>query len=129
LPGLNGFVGEILCFFGIFTSNPVLGALGISTVILSAAYLLWLYRRVMQGPLADPDGLLRDVDRRELAGLIPIIVLTVFMGLFPGFLLRKMDASVARYIDSIRAKSTAALTSTLSGPSVDIDQSGGKAER
>jgi NADH-quinone oxidoreductase subunit M len=129
LPGLNGFVGEILCFFGIFTSNPVLGALGISTVILSAAYLLWLYRRVMQGPLADPDGLLRDVDRRELAGLIPIIVLIVFMGLFPGFLLRKMDASVARYIDSIRAKSTAALTSTLSGPSVDIDQSGGKAER
>jgi NADH-quinone oxidoreductase subunit M len=129
LPGLNGFVGEILCFFGIFTSNPVLGALGISTVILSAAYLLWLYRRVMQGPLADPDGLLRDVDRRELAGLIPIIVLIVFMGLFPGFLLRKMDASVARYIDSIRAKSPAALTSILSGPSVDINQPGGKTER
>jgi NADH-quinone oxidoreductase subunit M len=129
LPGLNGFVGEILCFFGIFTSNPVLGALGISTVILSAAYLLWLYRRVMQGPLADLDGLLRDVDRRELAGLIPIIVLIVFMGLFPGFLLRKMDASVARYIDSIRAKSPAALTSILSGPSVDINQPGGKTER
>jgi len=110
LPGLNGFVGEILCFFGIFTSNKVLAVLGVSTVILSAAYLLWLYRRVMHGPSRDPDGLLRDLDRRELAYLVPLIVLIVFMGLFPGVFLRKMDASVGRYIESIRAKAPAALT-------------------
>jgi NADH-quinone oxidoreductase subunit M len=110
LPGLNGFVGEILCFFGIFVSNKVLAALGVSTVILSAAYLLWLYRRVMHGPLKDPDGLLREVDRRELATLVPIVVLIVLMGLFPGAILRKMDASVSRYIESVRAKATASLT-------------------
>jgi NADH-quinone oxidoreductase subunit M len=110
LPGLNGFVGEILCFFGIFTSNKVLGALGVSTVILSAAYLLWLYRRVMHGPLRDPDGLLRDVDRRELACLVPIVVLIFLMGLFPGPILRKMDASVSRYLDSLWPKAPASLT-------------------
>jgi NADH-quinone oxidoreductase subunit M len=105
LPGLNGFVGEILCFFGIFGSNKVLAALGVSTVILSAAYLLWLYRRVMHGPLKDPqETRLRDLDRRELAYLIPIIVLMVFMGLFPGTILRKMDASVSRYLDAAKAK-------------------------
>jgi len=110
LPGLNGFVGEILCFFGIFASSRVLAALSVSTVILSAAYLLWLYRRVMHGPLKDPDDLLRDVDRRELATLVPIVVLIVFMGLFPGSILRKMDASVSRYIESIKTKATASLT-------------------
>ncbi len=110
LPGLNGFVGEILCFFGIFTANKVLAALAVSTVILSAAYLLWLYRRVMHGPVKDPDGLLRDVDRRELAYLVPMIVLIIFMGLFPGVILRKMDASVSRYLDSVRTKAPTALT-------------------
>ena len=105
LPGLNGFVGEILCFFGIFGSNKVLAGLGVSTVILSASYLLWLYRRVMHGPLKDPqDTRLRDLDRRELAVLVPIIVLMVFLGLFPGTILRKMDASVSHYLDSTKAK-------------------------
>jgi NADH-quinone oxidoreductase subunit M len=83
LPGLNGFVGEILCFFGVFAANKVLAVLGVSTVILSAAYLLWLYRRVMHGPLKEPeDRRLRELDRRELLTLVPIIVLIVFMGLF-----------------------------------------------
>lgn len=113
LPGLNGFVGEILCFFGIFAANKALAAIGVSTVVLSAAYLLWLYRRVMHGPVKDPDGRLRDVDRRELAYLIPIIVLVVFMGLFPNFFLRRMDASIERYIDSVKAGPAAA---AVSGP-------------
>jgi NADH-quinone oxidoreductase subunit M len=111
LPGLNGFVGEILCFFGIFAANKVLAALAVSTVILSAAYLLWLYRRAMQGPFKGPDGnSFRDLDRRELVVLVPIVVLIVFMGLFPGIFLRKMDSSVSHYIESIKAKASASLT-------------------
>ncbi len=85
LPGLNGFVGEILCFFGIFAADKTLAVLSVSTVVLSAAYLFGLYRRVMHGPLKDPnDGRLRDIDGRELAYLIPIIVLIVYHGPFPG---------------------------------------------
>ena len=104
LPGLNGFVGEFLCFFGIFATSKVLAALSVSTVILSAAYLLWLYRRVMQGPLNDPEGVLRDADKRELAVLVPIVILIALMGLFPGTVLRKMDGSVSRYIETIKGK-------------------------
>ncbi len=116
LPGLNGFVGEILCFFGIFAANKVLTALAVSTVILSAAYLLWLYKRVMHGPLKDPeDKRLRDLDGRELIILVPIIVLIVFMGLFPGTILRKMDASIARYIESFRNKPPVAMTLNVPG--------------
>jgi NADH-quinone oxidoreductase subunit M len=111
LPGLNGFVGEILCLFGVFSTNKVLAALAVSTVILAAAYLLWLYRRVMHGPIVGP-GIagLRDVGGRELAYLIPIVVLIVFMGLFPGTFLRKMDASVSHYIGAVKDKAPAALT-------------------
>jgi len=118
LPGLNGFVGEILCFFGIFAANKVLAALSVTTVILAAAYLLWLYRRVMHGPDKDSvDERLRDLDRRELAYLIPMIVLIVFMGLFPGAFLRKMDASVARYLEALKAKPAASLVWTApAGP-------------
>jgi NADH-quinone oxidoreductase subunit M len=116
LPGLNGFVGEILCFFGIFASNKVLAVLSVSTVILSAAYLLWLYRRVMHGPVKDPDDKrFRDVEGRELITLVPIIILIVFMGLFPGTFLRKMDASVARYIGSFRNKPPVAVTLSVPG--------------
>jgi NADH-quinone oxidoreductase subunit M len=114
LPGLNGFVGEILCFFGIFAADKVLAALSVTTVILSASYLLWLYRRVFHGPLKDPgDKRLRDLDRRELAYLIPVIALIVFMGLFPGVFLRKMDASVARYLDAVKPKPAASLGWTV----------------
>jgi NADH-quinone oxidoreductase subunit M len=110
LPGLNGFVGEVLCFFGIFSANKVLAALGVSTVILAAAYLLWLYRRVMHGPVKDPaDPKFRDLDRRELAVLVPLIVLMVLMGLFPGPVLRKMDAAVARSIETLRGRPAAVM--------------------
>jgi NADH-quinone oxidoreductase subunit M len=116
LPGLNGFVGEILCFFGIFTADKALAAVAVSTVILAAVYLLWLYRRVMHGPLKDPgDTRLRDLDRRELAVLIPIIILIVVMGLMPGPILRKTDAAVARYLDGLKRNSPAAVTVNPSG--------------
>jgi NADH-quinone oxidoreductase subunit M len=105
LPGLNGFVGEILCFYGIFASNKVLAALAVSTVILSAAYLLWLFRRVMQGPLLNPKLLdLQDLDGRERLYLVPVLLLMFGLGFFPGTVLRKMDASVTQYIKVIKER-------------------------
>jgi NADH-quinone oxidoreductase subunit M len=118
LPGLNGFVGEILCFFGIFAANKVLAAVSVTTVVLAAAYLLWLYRRVMHGPAKEPgDERLRDLDRRELAYLVPIIILIVLMGLFPATVLRKMDASVARYLDSLKGGAAVTEAAGRTGPS------------
>jgi len=53
LPGLNGFIGEVLCIFGIFKANKIFAILGVTTVILAAGYLLWMFQRVMQGPITN----------------------------------------------------------------------------
>ncbi len=117
LPGLNGFVGEVLCFLGVFRVRPTLAVIGLSTVVLAAAYLLWLYRRVMHGPLKTPAGTsLRDLDRRELAVLVPIALLMVFLGLFPGVLLRKTDGAVTRYTGSVRMAAPPAPDSPAARP-------------
>jgi NADH-quinone oxidoreductase subunit M len=69
----------------------------------------------MHGPLKDPgDQRLRDLDGRELACLVPIVILMLFLGLFPGTVLRKMDSSVARYVESLRTQ--APVVMTLDGP-------------
>jgi NADH-quinone oxidoreductase subunit M len=105
LPGLNGFVGEILCLFGIFASHKLFAALAVSTAILSAAYLLWLFRRVMHGPIRNEKILgFTDMNRRELLYLVPVVVLMFWLGLFPGTILRKMDASVSQYIKVLKSK-------------------------
>jgi NADH-quinone oxidoreductase subunit M len=105
LPGLNGFVGEILCLFGIFSANRTLAILAVSTVILSASYLLWLFRRVMQGPVVNEAvRTFEDARPRELAYFIPIVVLVFWMGIFPGPILRRMDASVAKFLSLVERK-------------------------
>jgi len=94
LPGLNGFIGEILCFFGIFAESRILGLLSLSTVVLSAAYLFWLYQRVMHGPAASERvRSLKDMTRREIAYFLPIILLMFWMGIYPKTFLGKMDVS------------------------------------
>jgi NADH-quinone oxidoreductase subunit M len=111
LPGLNGFAGEILCFFGTFTTRPVLAAISVSTVILSAAYLLNMYQRVMHGPArGEKTAGLRDLSFREGLIFVPIIVLMFWLGLAPGAWLRKMDASVDEYFKVLKAKARAAET-------------------
>ena len=121
LPGLNGFVGEILCLFGAFAADRTLAVLAVSTVILSAAYLLWLYGRVMHGPVREPAGTaLRDLDRRELVCLVPIVVLILFMGLFPGVILRRMDAAVARHVRTPRTETVAAPAAEAAAPAAAL---------
>lgn len=105
LPGLNGFVGEILCLFGIFKANMVLAILGVTTVILAAAYLLWMFQRVMHGPITnDRVHNFKDINKREIAYLLPIVILMFWMGLYPQPFLRKMDASVNKLINQINQK-------------------------
>jgi NADH-quinone oxidoreductase subunit M len=95
LPGLNGFVGEFLILMGAFRYSPVLAAIGTSGVILGAAYMLWMYQRVMFGPLTRRDNKeISDVTLRELVVIMPLIALIFIMGLFPGPFLQKMEASV-----------------------------------
>jgi len=103
LPGLNGFVGEFLILLGSFKSTllgshafTAFAALG---VIFSAVYLLWMYQRVMLGPVRE-GGLynghtLTDLTRREIAALVPIVLFVVWIGVFPRTFLSK-SAEVAK---------------------------------
>jgi NADH-quinone oxidoreductase subunit M len=109
LPGLSGFVGEILCFFGVFQADRGLAIVAVTTVILSAAYLLRLFQGIAHGPVAnDAVRSLKDVNGRELAALGPLIVLMLGLGLFPGLLLGKMHASVKTYFELLRRPRPAA---------------------
>jgi len=102
LPGLNGFVGEILCLFGIFKTSQLLAILAISTVVLAAAYLLWMYQRVMHGPITNEKiRSFKDMNQRELGYLLPIVIMMFWMGIYPQTFLRKMDASVSRLVDRV----------------------------
>jgi NADH-quinone oxidoreductase subunit M len=105
LPGLNGFVGEFLCFYGIFGANHLWATLAVSTVILGAAYLLWMYQRVMHGPIVqDKIRSYRDMNVREIVLVVPIVILMVWMGIFPGAFLKKMDATVTRYVRALKGQ-------------------------
>jgi len=105
LPGLNGFVGEILCLYGAFAAHKLWAILAVTTVILAAGYLLWMFRRVMHGPISNEKirGF-RDLDGREIAVLIPIVILMLWIGIHPSTFLRKMDASVAQYVNRIKGR-------------------------
>jgi len=105
LPGLNGFVGEILCLFGIFKANQFLAILAVTTVILAAAYLLWMFQRVMHGPITNEKiRSFKDLNKREMIFLIPIIILMFWMGIFPKTFLRKMDASINHLLNQIKKR-------------------------
>jgi NADH-quinone oxidoreductase subunit M len=85
LPGTSGFVGEFLTMLGGFRSNPWVGFFSAFGVILSAAYALWLYARVIYGKLEKPS--LRDIadlNGRELVLLVPLVILTIYYGVHPG---------------------------------------------
>jgi NADH-quinone oxidoreductase subunit M len=109
LPGTSGFVGEFLTLLGAFRANPWVALFATSGVILSAAYALYLYRRVVFGVLDKPSlAGMKDLDARELALLAPLVVLTVWYGVKPGAIL---DASAAS-IDLLIKNYDAALAAT-----------------
>jgi len=102
LPGLNGFVGEFLILQGTFLSKPIYAIISASAVILAAVYMLWMYQRVFLGKLTRAENQnLTDLGIREMATILPLILLAIWMGVSSGTFLRTMDASVQRVVDRI----------------------------
>ena len=101
LPGTSGFIGEFLTMIGIFQVNTWVAFFAAFGVILSAAYALWLYRRIIFGALTKQSlmGIL-DLDRREIAVLVPLIVLTILFGFWPAPILDATSASVSLVAES-----------------------------
>ena len=104
LPGTSGFVGEFLTLVGAFNVNTWVAFLATTGVILSAAYALYLYRRVIYGVL-EKDSLkaIKDMSPREIAVLAPLVVLTILFGFYPAPLLDVMAASVDNLIADYKA--------------------------
>ncbi len=99
LPGLNGFIGELLVLQGVFVVSRTWAAFAVGGLVLGAAYMLWLYQRTMFGPLDNPANRgLRDLGVRETATLLPLLALAVWIGLYPAPLLRRLDSSVGRIV-------------------------------
>ncbi|EFO33627.1 NADH-quinone oxidoreductase subunit m [Roseibium sp. TrichSKD4] len=109
LPGTSGFVGEILTLMGAFQVNTWVAVIATSGVILSAAYALYLYRRVVFGEL-NKESLksILDLDFREKAILLPLIILTIFFGVYPMAILDVTQGSVDNLINHYTAALEAA---------------------
>jgi len=103
LPGTNGFIGEFLILFGSFPTYPILTVVGATAVVLGAVYMLWMVQRVFFGALKNPKNEnLKDLNLRELAVLLPLIVLIFWMGIFPKPFLSKMEMSVGHFIQEVK---------------------------
>jgi len=109
LPGTSGFVGEFLTLMGVFQVNTWVAAVATSGVILSAAYGLWLYRRVVFGALVK-EGLktINDMTRRERAIFAPLIIMTLLLGVYPKVVTDIIDPSVQAMVANYAAATTQA---------------------
>ena len=101
-PGLNSFVGEFLIISGGFKAHAWLGAMGVWGVALGTTYILWLYYRVALGEVKPGlRGLRLDLNVREVAILIPLALLALVIGLYPGSVLSFLHASVTQLLESV----------------------------
>jgi len=99
LPTLNGFIGEFLILQGVFRANLWWAVVAGSGVVLGAAYMLWLYQRTMFGKIENPKNEnLLDMNLREVATFVPLIILAVWIGIYPSPFLRILEPTVNNVI-------------------------------
>lgn len=121
LPGLVGFVGEFLILVGTFTHGgltlfgvPILVAVAATGVILGAVYLLWLFQRLMFGPVTNPKNeKLSDLNLRERLVFAPVILLIIFMGVYPAPFLARIDPTSQAAVAQFNLKRCASLKHAL----------------
>ena len=111
LPGMNGFIGELLCIVGAFkyedSANifPFTGILMTTGIIISACYMLWMFQKVMFGQIVHEANLvLKDLNQREIMSMVAVTFLVFWIGLYPNALLGKMETSVTHLIQMVNDK-------------------------
>jgi len=108
LPGTSGFVGEFLSLIGAFQVNTWVAFLATTGMILSACYMLYLYRRIIFGVFVHDDArAMLDLSPREVAIFAPVIVVALWMGIYPASFLRPIQPSVANLIEHVQASERA----------------------
>jgi NADH-quinone oxidoreductase subunit M len=112
LPLLNGFIGEFTILGGTFLEKDIAGHTGffwtawaVPGVVLAAAYLLWLYQRVFFGKVTNPKNeKLADLSPRELLTFVPLIILALWIGLFPKPFFQILEPPVKQLVEDVRGK-------------------------
>ena len=130
LPTLNGFIGEVLILQGIFVVSKWWAAFAATGIVLGAAYMLWLYQRTMFGVVDNPKNEnLPDLSIREWATFTPLIILAVWIGLYPKPFIERLDTSVDRVMARVNSayepvnaeEDTAAPTALVADGGADDD--------
>lgn len=108
LPGLNGFIGEFMILIGTFKStllnNNIYAILGTTGVVLSAVYLLWMFQRVLLGPITKEENkTIPDLNLREIAVASLFLIFIVWIGVYPNTFLSKSETSVKKVIENVES--------------------------
>jgi NADH-quinone oxidoreductase subunit M len=103
LPGMVSFVGEFMVLLGAFQRYLFVGGIATLGIVITAAYVLRLYQKSMTGPLAPKLVGMKDLGGREVIALMPIVVLTLVLGLFPAPILNVINPAVDRVMTTIGA--------------------------
>jgi NADH-quinone oxidoreductase subunit M len=105
LPLTIGFVGEFLSLLGYFAVSPIITLLAGLTIILGAVYMLVIYKKTFFGPITNPiNEKLEDIKGREVAALVPLVMLVVYLGVYPKPILEPVDNSVKQLIQVMHIK-------------------------
>jgi len=104
LPATSGFVSELMIVFGVYEFNHTMGAISMSTMIISASFMLWMFQRaILQDRAPGKPGIkMRDLRVPEILGLSLWVIIIVYMGLYPDSFIDKFEPSVIAYVDHIR---------------------------
>ena len=104
VPGLNGFVGEVLTMIGAAQVNIWYAILAAAGVIIAAIYMLWMVQRVLFGPLVkDLVKNLKDLSFREVVVLVPLAFWAIFLGVYPQPFFDRIEVSVSHYIEQVKS--------------------------
>jgi NADH-quinone oxidoreductase subunit M len=96
LPGLSSFVSEFLVLVGTFEKYPVAAIFAVTSIVLAAVYILWLYQRTMTGPVTAAVSGFKDLTRREIAAVAPLLALILVLGFAPGILTKYINPAVTQ---------------------------------
>jgi NADH-quinone oxidoreductase subunit M len=109
LPGLSGFVSEAFSLLGAFQTFRTLTIVAAVTIVLTAAYMLWVIQRVYLGSLPEKWKNLTDINGRELAMLVPLAAIVIFLGIYPAPLINLMTSSLNELSSVLQAAGRTAM--------------------
>jgi NADH-quinone oxidoreductase subunit M len=125
LPGLAPVVSEFLVLVGTFTRYPAAALIATSALVLAAIYVLWLYQRMMTGPVTEDNKRIRDLVPRELAVVAPLIALLLVLGFYPKPVLDIVNPAVGQIMTTIGQQDPAPTDPAVTGLVADQDNHGG----